>query len=98
MSDIKTKLQEDIATIGWQDILPHAKRDAVIVVNPNLDLVIVGEAIANDNSSLVRNWIEQAQIAKPSTEQLTQWNNKPETQFNTLIVQPFVIVQKSSKE
>ena len=96
MFDIKTKLQEDIATIGWQDIIPHAKRDAVIVVNPELDLVIVGEAIAKDNSSLVGNWIEQAKIAKPSTEQLTQWNNNPETQFTTLIVQPFVIVQKLS--
>ena len=96
MSDIKTKLQEDIATIGWRDIVPHAKRDAVIVVNPELDLVIVGEAIAKDNSGLVRNWIEQAKIAKPSTQQLTQWNNNPETQFTTLIVQPFVIVQKLS--
>ena len=96
MSDIQAKLREDIATIGWQDIMAHARRDAVIVVNPELDLVMVGEAIAKDNSSLVNDWIQQAQIAKPSTEQLTQWNNKPETQFTTLIVQPFVIVQKSS--
>lgn len=96
MSDIKTKLKEDIATIDWQDIIPHAKRDVVIVVNPELDLVMVGEAIAKDNSSLVNNWIQEAQIAKPSREQLTQWNNNPQTQFTTLIVQPYVIVQKSS--
>lgn len=96
MSDIKTRLQEDVAKIDWQDILPHAKRDMVIVVKPNLDLVVVGEAIAKDNSSLVGSWIQQQKIAKPSTKQLSQWNDNPETQFTTLIVQPYVIVQLST--
>ncbi|MDJ0578055.1 MAG: DUF2288 domain-containing protein [Xenococcaceae cyanobacterium MO_234.B1] len=95
MSDIKKRLREDIATTGWQDILPHAKRDVVIVVDAALDLIVVGEAIAQDNSSLVTHWIQQKQIAKPSADQLSQWNSNPETQFITLIVQPFVIVQES---
>ncbi len=93
MSDIKTRLREDIAIIGWQDILPHAKRDVLIVVDSTLDLITVGEAIAKDDTNLVSNWIQQKQIAKPSSPQLTYWNSHPETQFTTLIVQPFVIVQ-----
>ncbi|HHP7232473.1 MAG TPA: DUF2288 domain-containing protein [Xenococcaceae cyanobacterium] len=95
MSDITERLREDIATIGWQDILPHAKRDVVIVVDAALDLLVVAEAIAQDNTSLVNNWIQQQQIAKPSAKQLSQWNSYPQTQFNTLIVQPFVIVQET---
>ena len=98
MSDIKTKLQKDIAVIGWQDILPHAKRDVVIVVDATLDLITVGEAIAEDNTNLVSNWIQQKQIAKPSSEQLSHWNSHPETRFTTLIVQPFVIVQVNNLE
>lgn len=93
MSDIKIKLQKDIASISWQEILPHAKRDAVFVIDERLDLLEVAEAIALDNTSLVSNWIAQQSIAKPSSTQLNHWNNNPETQFTTAIVQPFVIIQ-----
>lgn len=93
MSDIKKRLQEDIAFISWQEILPHAKRDAVFVIDERLDLLEVAEAIALDKTSLVSNWIAEQLIAKPSSTQLTHWNNHPETQFTTAIVQPFVIIQ-----
>ena len=93
MSDLKKRIQEDIASISWQEILPHAKRDAVFVINEQLDLLEVAEAIALDNTSLVSNWIAEQLIAKPSNTQLTHWNSNPETQFTTAIVQPFVIIQ-----
>lgn len=93
MSDIKRKLQEDIASISWQEIRPHAKRDAVFVIDERLDLLEVAEAIALDNTSLVSNWIAEQLIAKPSNAQLANWNSHPETQFTTAIVQPFVIIQ-----
>ena len=93
MSDIKQKLKEDLATISWQDILPHAKRDAVIVVDAKLDLLEVAEAIALDKTSLVSNWIAEQLIAKPSATQLTDWNSNPAREFTAAIVQPFVIIQ-----
>ena len=93
MSDIKAKLKEDLASISWQEILPHAKRDAVVVVNEKLDLLEVAEAIALDNTSLVSNWIAEQLIAKPSVTQLTDWNSHPEKEFTAAIVQPFVIIQ-----
>ncbi|VEP15101.1 Uncharacterized conserved small protein [Hyella patelloides LEGE 07179] len=93
MSDIKKKLQEDIASISWQEILPHAKRDAVVVINEQLDLLEVAEAIALDETSLVSNWIAEKLIAKPSNAQLTEWNSNPQAEFTAAIVQPFVIIQ-----
>ena len=93
MSDIKEKLKEDIASISWQEILPHAKRDAVVVIDARLDLLEVAEAIALDKTSLVSNWIAEQLIAKPSARQLTDWNSNPEREFTTAIVQPFVIIQ-----
>ena len=93
MSDIKKRLQEDIASISWQEILPHAKRDAVLAIDERLDLLEVAEAIALDNTALVSNWIAEQLIAKPSKAQLSCWNSNPETQFTTAIVQPFVIIQ-----
>ena len=93
MSDLKKRLQEDITSISWQEILPHAKRDAVFIIDRQLDLLEVAEAIALDHTSLVSNWIAEQLIAKPSQTQLNTWNTHPETQFTTAIVQPFVIIQ-----
>jgi hypothetical protein len=53
-------------------------------------------AIAEDNTALVQNWIGEQAIAKPSSQQLTKWNQTPEKQFVALIVQPFVVVQEAN--
>ena len=95
MSDIKEKLSRDVANISWQDLLPHAKRDVLIVIATDLDIIDVSEAIALDKKDLVNNWISQKLIAKPSSEQLSTWNDNPQQQFVTSIVQPFVIIQET---
>jgi hypothetical protein len=94
MPDLQEKLSKDIADIAWHEILPHAKRDVVIVVQPELDLSAVATAIAQDNTSLVQGWIVNQSVAKPSANQLSAWNNNPQKQFTALIVQPFVIIQE----
>ena len=92
MSDVKTQLIKDLAPMDWETLIPHAKRDAVIVVDGALDLVEVGVAIAEDNAVVVQNWLSELLLHKPSLEELNDWNAEPEKQFNTLIVQPFVLV------
>lgn len=92
MSDFKTQLTEELAPMDWETLIPHAKRDAIIVVDGALDLVEVGVAIAEDNAALVKNWLSELLLHKPSQEELNDWNAQPEKQFNTLIVQPFVLV------
>jgi len=96
MSDIKTQLGEEIAPMPWSDLQPHAKRDSIIIVNPSLDLLEVGEAIANDNAPLVNQWINQGLISKPTQQQLSEWNENLQQQFNTIIVQPFVLISQLS--
>jgi hypothetical protein len=92
MTDVKTQLIKDLAPMDWETLIPHAKRDAVIVVDGALDLVEVGVAIAEDNAAIVQNWLSELLLHKPSQEELNGWNAEPEKQFNTLIVQPFVLI------
>ncbi|MEA5532693.1 DUF2288 domain-containing protein [Crocosphaera sp. XPORK-15E] len=94
MEDLKTRLTQDLADVNWHDIKPHAQRDAVIVVNENLDLLEVGIAIAKDDKISVEHWITEQLINKPSNRQLSDWNINPNRLFKTLIVQPFVLVQE----
>jgi hypothetical protein len=95
MASLKEKLQEDVADIAWSDLQAHAKRDAIIVINNELELTTVAAAIAEDNTISVQTWIGEEAIAKPTAQQLTDWNQTPEKQFVALIVQPFVVVKES---
>jgi hypothetical protein len=96
MASLKEKLQEDVADISWQDLQAHAKRDAIIVINNELELSTVAAAIAEDNTTSVQGWISEQVIAKPTAQQFTDWNQTPEKQFAALIVQPFVVVKEAS--
>jgi hypothetical protein len=96
MPGLKERLKKDVADISWKDLQPHAKRDAIIVVKEELDLPEVAVAIAQDNTASVQKWIGDRSIAKPSSQQLTTWNQTPEKLFVTLIVQPFVVIQEAN--
>ena len=92
--DIKTALAESLEPANWDFLQPHAKRDALIIVSPSLDIVEVGSAIAHDETASVQQWIQQELLKKPSANQLSLWNAQPTKAFNTLIVQPYVLVQE----
>lgn len=96
MSSLQEKLSQDVANIPWKDLQPHAKRDAIIVINEELDLTEVAVAIAEDNTSSVQNWITNKSISKPTAQQLTDWNSNLQKEFTALIVQPFVVVQEAN--
>ncbi|MDY6783712.1 MAG: DUF2288 domain-containing protein [Cyanobacteriota bacterium] len=92
--ELREELAQSLDEAQWDWVLPHARRDAAIVVSSALDLLDVGVAIANDDTSRVQRWIETQQIQKPSVAQLSHWNETPSKRFNAIIVQPFVVIQE----
>jgi hypothetical protein len=94
MEEIKTQLKQELADVTWDSLMPHSKRDAIIIVNEALNLIDVGMAIAKDETMPVQHWISEALIRKPSVEELSQWNSDSTKEFSTLIVQPFVLIQE----
>jgi hypothetical protein len=95
MANLRAELTEMMDEVEWSWLLPHAKRDALIVVTPEMDLLEVGVAIANDNVVRVQHLIGEQLIYKPSIAQLDDWNQNPSKRFTALIVQPYVLVQES---
>ncbi|HEY9846893.1 MAG TPA: DUF2288 domain-containing protein [Candidatus Caenarcaniphilales bacterium] len=96
MGDLRTELAQMMDETEWNWLIPHAKRDALVIVTPNLDLLEVAVAIANDNVTAVQHWIGEQLISKPSADQLAIWNRTPTKRFTALIVQPYVLVQEGS--
>ncbi len=90
--DLRTELKEMTGPVQWEWLKPHVQRDAVIIVNSQLDLTEVGEALATDNTQAVKHWITEQLLVKPDAEQLTLWSSDNK-RLNSLIVQPFVLVQ-----
>ena len=93
MQDLRAELAETLDEAEWEWLMPHAKRDAIVIVAPELNLLDVGVAIASDDKASVESWINQQQLSKPSPEQLSDWGNEPTRRVKALIVQPYVLVQ-----
>jgi hypothetical protein len=96
MSELQNQLAEELAAVEWRDLIAHAQRDALIVVDESLNLLDVGNAIALDRVPMVESWIALKLIFKPTSAELSDWNATPDKLFNTLIVQPFVLIQAIS--
>jgi hypothetical protein len=93
MADLQTDLTEALDQATWEWLKPHVSRDAIIVVSATLSLVEVGVAIVNNQTATVEAWITQQLIAKPTVEQLQEWNAQSDLSFAALIVQPYVLIQ-----
>ncbi|WP_009633744.1 DUF2288 domain-containing protein [Synechocystis sp. PCC 7509] len=94
MAELRAELAKDLDEAAWEWLIPHVKRDSVLVVAKELNLVEVGIAIASDNLTSVQHWISEQLIQKPSQTQLSDWNSDLQKRFNTLIVQPYVLIQE----
>lgn len=94
MSDLRTQLTDNLDEAEWDWLIPHVQRDAVILVTQGLDLLDVGVAIASDQVSSVQAWIDGQLIGKPSNTQLGNWNSDRTKRFQTLIIQPYVLIQE----
>jgi hypothetical protein len=93
----RQELAQQVDQARWEWLLPHHQRDALIWVDGMLELAEVGERLAVDDAATVQAWLASRMIAKPSPDQLDEWNRQPGRQFDMLVVDPFVLIQEISE-
>lgn len=93
MSKNIERFKQDLAEAPWKDLRIHLKRDAIIIVADELELVSVAAAVSEDDKVRVEKWIADEQLVKPTAEQIATWETELEKPFRLLIVQPFILVQ-----
>ncbi|MEA5462676.1 DUF2288 domain-containing protein [Leptothoe sp. PORK10 BA2] len=92
---LRQELANMVGPTQWDWLKPHIARDVVVLVDPQLDLIEVGIALTHDNVQLVQRWIGEQLMTKPTKEQLQTWGVVgPSSQLQSLIVQPYVLVQE----
>jgi hypothetical protein len=93
MEILYAKLLGETASISWAELQPFFARGALLWVNPELDLVAVAVAVAQDDKASIAAWLAAAQVGKLEAEQATDWleRNPP---LWTVVVAPWVLVQE----
>lgn len=86
------ELQEQIMVVPFVEMEPHLKRGAVIVVSEGLELVQVGQWLAEDNTVEIEKLIANGSLTKASPADFESWR-RDKRFFQILIIQPFVLAQ-----
>jgi hypothetical protein len=92
MSDLQAQLAEMVGDIDWSALGIHARAGRLVFVDPALDLLEVGAAMAKDDKVRFGRWLEERLVYKPEPAEVEQRNLHPR-QYRVLIVQPFVLAQ-----
>ncbi len=93
MSEVRERLEKDLAEVDWRSLRIHTQRDALILVAAQLDLVEVATMVVTDAADEIGVWIENGQIGKPTAEQLAAWEGELEKPFRMLIAAPYILIQ-----
>lgn len=94
--NLRSKLESEIGPADWKVIRPHFLRGAIIIVSPDLDLINVAVKVAEDDTTTIKDWIEEGKLTKPFPEDAKKWEEESK-ELNSLVVDPFVLVQDSVK-
>lgn len=89
------KLAKFMGEVDWSYLKPHFERDCLFFVDPELEMTVVGEAMAKDDSALVKGWLRSGELVKIEGIHAFQWEGT-EMQFEALVISPFVLCRPLS--
>ena len=95
--NVLERLTNDIDEARWNMLADHHKREALFILEKNLELAAVGLAMNRDEVSYVQQWLASGELSRPIEEQIAIWKEE-ETKFKYLIVQPYVLAKVISED
>lgn len=92
--ELREKLAKEVLETDWKPLAEHFARGAVYYLETELDIIDVGEAMANDEVSSIKQWLDNGLMYTPTPDQATQFAQDGDTKFSMLIIEPYVLIQK----
>lgn len=93
--ELRARINLETGRLAWPALARHFARGSLIRVDPALDLVAVAAAFSRDDRDLVEAWTVAGEIAPASDEDAVIWH-RDQTEFWTVVVAPWVLVQPIS--
>jgi hypothetical protein len=90
---LRDTLAGKIDVVAAAELLPHHRRDALLMLVPEADILDVAVAIAGDEAEEVEGLLTDKKLYKPSLGQLADWCVDLELRFQYVILQPYVLAQ-----
>jgi hypothetical protein len=95
-ASIREKMLKDIGQVPWSYLAPHALAGNLFFVDPELRLDEVGVAIAMNEDGRVREWLKSRDVMKIEEIHTAQWQ-EGQTEFEALVVMPFILCRPAAK-
>ena len=91
-SSVSDKLEKYTGEVDWAYLKMPFEAEALLYVDPSLDLVEVGKAFAEDDAEAVKAWRSNGDIIQPGPPHAEYWEESG-AKFQALVVSPFVLIQ-----
>ncbi|OUR93521.1 hypothetical protein A9Q84_18790 [Halobacteriovorax marinus] len=94
MENLKEKLTGEREKARWLMLEEHNKREALLIVATDLDLIDVAVAVASDDVKLIKTLLDSEQLKRPDETMVKLFEEETDFNFNFVIIQPYVLAQK----
>jgi len=98
MHELRTHLLDLINNAAWEWLEEHANEGRLLIVAANLELVEVGLALAEDDISIVKQWLDDGWLYRPTAAEINHWHQHKNLEFESLIIQPFVLSRSPTNQ
>ena len=92
-SDTYLRLLGETAKIDWKDLESFFARGALLYVAPGVDLVSVAQAVADDDTTTVSQWLSSGLVQRMQAEQASDFAART-PELWAVVVAPWVLVQE----
>ncbi|WP_353191576.1 DUF2288 domain-containing protein [Pandoraea pnomenusa] len=92
-SDVYLRLLGETAKIDWKDLESFFARGVLLYVSPGVDLVSVAEAVANDDTPTVSQWLSSGMVQRMQGDQAADFAART-PELWAVVVAPWVLVQE----
>jgi hypothetical protein len=94
--ELQQALNLQTAQINWIELQRQFAGGRLILVSSKLDLIKTAMKFVRDDKESIENWIEVGQIHPATDNDARAWNEK-QTDFWSVVVAPWVLVQEITK-
>lgn len=94
---LQAKLVLETARLPWTELQRFYARGQVVNVAPELDLIAVAVAVAEDDKRQVEPWLAQGLFGEVKPAQAQAWFDR-QVSLWTVVVAPWVLVQTGGPE
>lgn len=96
-STLYAKLLGETAVIPWQQLQPFFAKGALLWVAPDLDLIAVAEAMAENDAAKISAWMSEERVSKLSETRALDFVER-DPQLWAVVVAPWVVIQDRAPE